>query len=262
MKKKMTFDEWVRNPSESRSRIVGEKDIAKNVYNEKYNKMILLTGGKIDYYLFHEDTKRYIIYIKVPSDSIKSLTYDVVIEFSTEMEVKRRLNNLNGYNVKFFSNDPNFIFTYAYTYNKNGLLIPYLKNKINSKALSEKPKTTNPNTLVGYVKSIYFAYIFMSNKGLFNKLNWLQAGSINQMSQVLHSSIVHSDVKLKQVEDLKKVQRAGVKIKNVNDTVTLDKTAKNVTNVSTYVKKLNKIDKANRARTAKSALRAKKARKV
>lgn len=262
MDKKITFDEWIRNPSESRSRIVGEQDIAKNVYNDKYNKMILLCGGRIEYHLFHEDTKRYIIYLKIPSDSVKSLSYDVVVEFSTEDEFKRRIDNLNGYRVRFFSNDPNFIFTYAYTYNKNGLLLPYLRNKINVKALKEKPKITNPNTLVGYVKSFYFAYIFMKNKGLFNKLNWLQAGSINQMHQILSSSIMHSDDKLNQVNNMKKIQKTGTRISSKNDPKGLEKAAQVSRNVRAYANKINKVKVANKTRFASSSPTVRKAKKV
>lgn len=249
MEKKITYDEWIRNPSESRVRIVGEQDIAKNVYNDKYNKMLLLSGGKIEYHLFHEDTRRYIIYIKIPSDSIKNLTYDVVVEFSTEDQFKRRINNLNGYRIKFFSNDPNFIFTYAYSYNKNGLLCPYLKNKINPKALKEKPKITNPNALVGYVKSFYFTYIFMKNKGLFNKLNWLQAGSINQMNQLFSNSILHSDAKLKQVDTLKKAQISISKIKKIESS----------TQVSKNIRPQKTV---NKTRFSRSASRAKYSKKV
>lgn len=261
MEAKITFDEWIRNPSKSRSRIVGERDIAKSVYSEKYNKMILLCGGKIEYQLFHEDTKRYIIYVKMPSDTIKGITYDVVVEFSTEDQFKRRINNLNGYRVKFFSNDPNFIFTYAYTYNQNGLLCSYLKDKINAKALKDKPKITNPNTLIGYVKSFYFTYIFMQNKGLFNKLNWLQAGSINQMNQIF-KNIMQSDEKLRQVENVKKIQKSGTRIMSSNDPKALEKAATVSKNVRIYANKLNKIKTSNRTKFTRSSSTVKHAKKV
>lgn len=252
MDKKITYEEWVRNPNESKARIVGERDVAKNIYNDKYNKMILLCGGKIEYYLFHEDTRRYIIYLKMPSDNIKKLTYDVVVEFSTEAEFKRRINNLNGYRVKFFSNDPNFIFTYAYSYNKNGLICPFLKHKINEKALKEKPKITNPNAVVGYVKAFYFAYIFMQNKGLFNKLNWLQAGSIQQMNQILNRSVLTSDDKLAEINRFKQEQ------KNTKGKESI-KTQDTATQVSKDLRRqIKTTNKALRSRTASSVRRVKK----
>lgn len=262
MSDKITFPKWIDNPSNSRSRLVGEKDIAQATYNNKYNKMMLMCAGKINFWLFHDETKKYLIYIQMPSERVKTLTYDVVIEFTTDDDVKMKINKLDDYHVRFFSNDPNFVFTYAHAYSKRELLIPYLKNKISQKALNTEPKTTNPLSMVGYVKSIYFAYIFMRNRGLFNKLNWLSAGSMTQAKQILDQHVMHSDKKLIQAqstETIFKQASKGAKVRinksSKGDLEAMSTAAKNATNQVNYTKRVKTVDRNvhNKFKKAKTA---------
>lgn len=241
----MTFEEYIKNPSDSRSRIVGEADIAKSVYQDKYNKMILQCGGQINYILWKKEPERYIIYIQMPSEKTPKLYYDVMIEFTSTLDSDQRTGKLDAYKVRFFSNDPNFTFTFAHAFKKKGLLIPELVPKISQKALKEPPRVTNPNILSGYVKSLYFAYIFMRNKGLFNKLNWLQANPMGGMKNWVHQYVMDSEKKLLYAQNFQKVSsQKHIKVSSV-DKDGLSKAAKAVDVRSKYVKTCENVKRTN-----------------
>ena len=112
---------------------------------------------------------KYIAFLKIPSEVIEKFYYDVVIEFSPPNLINKLDKSLENYNVKFFSNDPAFVFTFAYAFNKNKLFITDLEQKMSKEALEEKAKIKNPNASIGYVKSLYFAYLYLKSKGLFLK---------------------------------------------------------------------------------------------
>lgn len=248
----ITFDDYIKNPTGSRSRLVGERDIAQQVYNDKYNKMLLRCAGNINYLLFKEkapnkDNTRFIIYIQMPSESVEKLYYDVAIDFTADDDVKRRINKLDAYYVRFFSNDPNFIYTYAYAFNKAGLIIPELIPKISQKAIKEAPTHTNPNELAGYVKSIYFAYLFMRNKGLFNKMMWMNAASIPEMRTFFNRYIMESDKKIMYSQhyiQLMKAKARGDNVKIPKDVKSLEAASKAATNKIQMIRKVQKVDKA------------------
>jgi hypothetical protein len=250
MADKMTFAEYIRNPTGARSRMVGEADTARAVYNDKYNKMLLLCAGHINYILWKDEPKRYIIYIQMPSETTKNLYYDVFVEFTATDDVKFRIGKLDGYNVRFFSNDPNFTFTYAYAFNKRGLLIPELVNKVSKKALGTPPHTTNPNELAGYVKSIYFAYLFMENRGLFNKLMWLQAIPMSQMKNWVQQYVMDSDRKYLYAQNFQKVAKqagrpGGIRVSGQDPKTGLERAAKAVDTTKTYSRKIRQVAKAS-----------------
>ena len=248
---KVTFEDYIKNPTGSRSRLVGEKDIAQQVYNNKYNNMLLRCAGNINYLLFKEkapskDNTRFVIYIQMPSESTEKLYYDVAIEFTADDDVKRRINKLDGYYVRFFSNDPNFIYTYAYAFNKADLIIPELIPKISKKALTEPPKITNPNELAGYVKSFYFAYLMMRNKGLFNKLMWINAASIPEMRTFFNRYIMESDKKIMYSQhyiQLMKAKQRGDTVRVPKDAKSLEASAKAATTKIQMIRKVQKVDR-------------------
>lgn len=165
---KITFEEYIKNPMGNKTAVFTQREMLRNIYVDKFDKILLRENGAIEHHLFRDDDK-YIVYLKIPSEKIKGIYYDVVIEFYPGNIVTGMGASLKNYNIKVFSNDPAFIFTYAYVFNKNKLIIDDLIPKIGKIALEEKPSIKNPNQVIGYVKTLYFAYLYMKNKGLFNK---------------------------------------------------------------------------------------------
>ena len=210
MNMNMTFSDYISNPSGSaRPMMVSQKEMAKQVYADKYNKMMLRTAGAVQYELFKNpnDDKRFTIFFKMPSESTDKLSYDVVIDFYTKDTVVEQSNSIKNYFFRVFSNDPNFVFTFAYVFNKNKLIIPELVSKLGKDATSVKPKSTNPNKNMGYVKALYFAYIFMNDHGLFNKVVWANATKSNTFFHNRLNKVKSFDTKYAEVQRLKEEQK-------------------------------------------------------
>ena len=252
---KLTFDAWIKNPTGSRPMMVQQREMAKAVYTDKYNKMMLNSAGAMNYTLW-KDPKglRYLIFFTIPSESTQKVNYDVVIEFYTKDTIQTQENNLRNYYVKFFSNDPNFTFTFAYVYNKEGLIIQDLKKKLSSKSITERPKITNPNKMIGWVKVFYFAYIYMKDHGLFNKLMWLNAYTNKIQLTECINKVMDAQKKLVQVQSLKELHDSKKKPKipnigNTSDINSLAYKAKSTKNAEKTVRIVNTIASNNVKRT-------------
>jgi hypothetical protein len=206
----MTISDYLKNPAGGRNHMLGQTDMAKAIYTDKFNKMMLKYAGKIKYFLFKKnDDTRYVMLIKLPSETIENLTYDVVLDFYTKDDVNLKPTNPNKYYVRFFSNDPNFTYTYAYAFNKNKMIVPELVGKLSPESVKKTPQVTNPTTTSGYVKSIYVAYLFFEMKGFMNKLNWMDAQKFT--SSALNELVMPCNKKITQTNDMKKIQSATKK---------------------------------------------------
>ena len=57
----MTFDQYITNPNrQARGMMVAQRELAKQVYTDKYNKMMLRVAGMVPYELFkNSDESKY-----------------------------------------------------------------------------------------------------------------------------------------------------------------------------------------------------------
>lgn len=163
---KMTLLEYIDNPMGGR---ITQKDVIRRFYTDKFDKLLLRENGHIEHHLYMIGNV-FIIHFKIPSEAVEKVYYDVVFEFSPSKKEDIASQSLENYNVRFFSNDPAFVFNYAYVFKSKGLLIEDLSPLLGKAPLNDAPKVTNPNKIVGHVKSFYFAYLFMKTKGLFKKV--------------------------------------------------------------------------------------------
>jgi hypothetical protein len=196
----------------------------------------------------------------MPSETTPKLYYDVMIEFTGEDNLDYTMPKLDNYKVRFFSNDPNFTFTFAYVYNKQGLIIQDLKKKLSAQSITDKPKVTNPNKVVGWVKVFYFAYLYMVDHGLFNKLNWLNAYTLQSQLTTCISKVMDAQKKLVQVQSLKELQdsKKNPKISNIGNTSDLEslkykaKSTKNVDKMKSVISKISReVKKASKVKYSK-----------
>lgn len=189
---KTTFDHYIKNPA-----IVGTSTIQNNLlkdnYSIRFDTLLVREGGNLRYKLYKDSKGNKYIHIKIPSELIPNFYYDVVIEF-VESTILSVTSSLEKNNIKFFSNDPAFIFTYAYAFNKNGLIIDSLKNKLPKECLENKANVKNPRSNIGPVKSFYFAYFFIKLKKLFSKSNWKNISDLNDGT--FDKTIVHASRKI------------------------------------------------------------------
>ena len=170
----MTFDQYIQNPMGIKNAVFSNREMYRELYTNKLNKILVREAGKVEYHLYKAKSK-YFAFFKIPSEVVPQFYYDVVIEFS-EPDGKTPIT-LGKYNVRFYSNDPSFVFTFAHAFSKNELFIEEYRDKMPSKALNKNPDEKNPDNQIGYVKSIYFAYLIMIQKGLFNKLLYVESYS-------------------------------------------------------------------------------------
>ena len=204
----MTFEEYIANPMGKANAVMsaGAREAQRTIYTRKFDNILLRDNGKIDYYLYKTDGAVYYAHIKVPSEVVKDFYYDVVFKFTGTKSQSPSTIGLDKYQVQFFSNDPAFVYTYAYVFRKKGLLIKELEPCMSRKALGTAPKEKNPDNQVGYVKSLYFAYIFMKSRGLFSRLRYSGAETYNQ--KTLLSRVEPADDKIEAR------QEAGAKLKS------------------------------------------------
>jgi len=169
-KLKYTFDDYISNPSGRGSAV---NSMASN--SEPYEKELMSLESRNDKvkYTVYRQTKTggkqlYYIHFLIPS-STKGFFNDTVVEFTQNEDDSSANRSIKKYNVRFFSNDTNFVYTYAYTFKTHGVLISDLEKHLPFRCLVQKPTMRNPDNAMGYNKSLYFAYIVMTRENLFEK---------------------------------------------------------------------------------------------
>lgn len=207
----LTLKEYINNPGGKGDSTNNQKELTKQLYTQKFDALLAREASLIKIRQFKNGDK-YIIVFKIPDETVEKFYYDVVFEFyakNTDIENEHTLNN---YYVRFYSNDPAFMFTYAYVFNKNGLFIKDLESRMSKLALTQKPIQRNPNESIGYIKTMYFAYLYFKFKGYDKKVLWEKAENYSK-SQLL-DYIMHAEDKLNQRNELAKTQRAEKKFRS------------------------------------------------
>lgn len=203
----MTFDQYIQNPMGVKNAVISNREMYRAMYTEKLNKILVRESGKVTYFLY-KGTKKYYAYIKVPSEVVPKFYYDVIIEFS-EPDGGAKLSDrtLRNYNVRFYSNDPSFVFTFAHAFIQNRLFLDTYRDKMSSQAIRKNADEKNPNNDVGYVKSLYFAYLIMNQRGLFNKIQYGE----KYHERNVKSMVMNADEKIsrrqQEGQDLRKTNR-------------------------------------------------------
>lgn len=218
----MTMEQYIQNPVGKNSAVlpaIMREAFYKN-YSERFNNIMLRENGNIEYHKYTTKNNEYILHIKIPSEEIKKFYYDVVIKFYADASILNLGRSLSNYYFKVYSNDPAFVYTHCFVFNKNELFIDELKSKMVKEALTKAPTEKNPNEQLTYCKSIFFAYLFIKNRGLFNKLAWKDATtlSFNDLKKV----IMHAD------EKIAKRQEEGAKVEKRKKIIVDQKTAKTI----------------------------------
>lgn len=257
----MTFDEYIANPMGKSNAVLSKaiREAQRNIYTNKFNNILLREQGKIEYFLYKGKGAVYYIHIKIPSEVVKDFYYDVVIKFVGDAKKVASFTTLDKYDVRFFSNDPAFVFNYTYVFNKKGLFIDELSKRMTSKALRSPAKEKNPDNMVGYVKSLYFAYLFMKQRGLFTISMYNAAPTFNQ-NYVL-SQIMDADKKIelrqelgakeKKKKDISEDNRRKLKVHGVSDDAMNDLRVKTVKKVGVINNRAGNISKSKKTSKVK-----------
>ena len=261
----MTFEQYIDNPMGKSNAVFSQREAAKAMYTEKYDRLILRESGRMYYQLFFDKSNdEYYAYIRVPSETVVGFYYDVVVKFLTSDNGLRTAAALSFYDIQFFSNDPAFVYTYANVFNRLGLFIPELKSKASKTAMKNDPVEKNAYGVPGYVKSIYFAYLFMKTHALFQKNTYRAIGTPYSSSK-LKSLVMDTEQKLQERQDVAKDQQLAKKRAKMEQKRAAEvekeqekKTPKNITNA----KSTKKTAAAKTTKASKSVGSSKKSNKV
>ena len=165
-----TFNGYMDNPSDGMS-VFTMRSMYRNMYRKKFDELMVREQGKIFFKIYRFDDgpdTRYILF-KIPSESVPGLYYDTVVKLWAKDNTAKNEANLRNYFVQFYSNDPAFVFTFAYSFNRNHLFMKELSGKMSKIALTQPAQIKNPKNEVWYVKSLVFAYYAMERYHLFDK---------------------------------------------------------------------------------------------
>ncbi len=203
---KMTYPEYIQNPAGRQNAVFSQREMYKTIYTQKLDKILLRENNKIDYTLYTKDDEYY-IYIKIPSEVVEKFYYDVVVRFFTDDITSSVKPTLKNYNVQFFSNSPDFVYTYAHVFMEKELFIEDLRPKMSKLAVKKTADIKNPDGIVGYVKGLYFTYLIMENRGLFNKAKFKTYAKRYNKKELLHN-IENADDKIsKRQEEEAKLEK-------------------------------------------------------
>lgn len=260
----MTFNDYIKNPMGKKNAVFSQREVYYNLYSDKFDKILVRENGKITYSQFvDKKNDKYYVYIKIPSEVIPKFYYDVLIEFSSTNPVTKGVQNLEGYDVKFFSNDPAFVFTFAHAFISNDVFISELSSKMSKLAIKNVATEKNPKDELGYVKSLFFAYLFMKQRGLFKKISFIDAAPINFKQLV--PTIMHADEKIKlrqeaQVEYDKriKIERHKQQNKSKSTQDIADTKMQNNTSIIKAINSVKHTSQVSKTRTSKTTKRTRK----
>ena len=212
----MTLEQYILNPMGKNNAVLNgaTRELMRKQYMHKFDNLMLRENGKMDYYCYKDAKKNeYWILIKVPSETVEGFYYENVFKFYNGPETANE-KDLFKWNVQFYANDPAFVYTYAHVFAERAIFIPELRRKMSKEALREVPDEKNPEQLVGYVKTIYFAYLLMQNRRL-NIVSKFDAESQPLRANILLDQITEADEKIRsRQEEGKGISKA--RKKNLN----------------------------------------------
>ena len=164
----MTINQLLQNPTGKASAYMYSRQVIIDDLNYRYYNLIK-KHKHFEYRLYQPDKTSYLMVFRIPSEKHDNVYYDTAIEFVTADTDMAKDSTLNRYDTKLFSNSPSFVFTYAYVYNKENMLIEILKHKLGKLALTKEPRIRNPLESKGFEKSLYYTAKYIKEHRLTDK---------------------------------------------------------------------------------------------
>ena len=197
----MTINQFLKNPAGHGSAAGARRDIIIENLENRYHKLYKNAKRLFKMSVFTEDSNYFFIF-NIPSETYykEKLVYDVVIQLIPMGSASRDLT-LNRYAVKVFSNAPNFLFTYAYVYNKDDIIIDFLKDKVSELALTKPPEKRNPYQEYGFEKSVYFALLYIVGNKHVTKALLKKNKDLN--IKLIQNKIISCEEKLEEYNNIK-----------------------------------------------------------
>jgi hypothetical protein len=150
---KINIRQYIDNPYRGSSFLASRKMIKQGL-NVSFIKILQRFRTQFFAVPYVYDNGDVLFHVRVPSEEhdVNKLYYDVL--FYIENDPSKRYSMRD---IKMFSNSPSFVFTYAYVYYHDDLMIDKFADKLPMLALTKPPEIRNPVESLGYEKSTYIA---------------------------------------------------------------------------------------------------------
>lgn len=208
----LTMKQFLQNPSGSYSASFARRDLIIANLEERFAKLYANRKNDFKVKMFRGTNKNeYFFYVQVPSEKYDKLVYDVVIQFIPVDLNTLSAQNIDNYAMKVYTNDPAFIYTYAYWFNQDGITITNLIDKYPPKSLSDKPVVKNQEGIYGYLKSLYWALLYIKYNELNKKVNINKNLDLSMTMTKLKPSIKSGNSKIIEYNLTKKANADEIK---------------------------------------------------
>lgn len=245
-----TMKGFLDNPMGKGTSILPNRDLIVNDFKRRH-KIMIDKGKKFVVNVYHNEvTDNYFFHILVPSETDRNNTYDVVLQLSPPEKTTGIIKppTISNFNVRFFSNSPSFVFTYAHVMYSNNMLVKFLAKKYNKLVLRKEPVVTNPRGVVLYEKSITFAIIT-----LLNEPNYMSRAYLKSIKKPHAENLIFTKIRTdeKILEEIEKERIRLGQIKREKDR----QIEKDMSEKTREVRKLStqKADSSNRMIRAKKS---------
>lgn len=262
----MTLEQYINNPMGKNNAVLPAftREAIRRNYTTRFNNLLLRENGKIDYYLYkNSKTNTFYGHIKIPSEVVPKFYYDTIIKLYTDSNIKGLGKSLDYYFVELFSNDPSFVFNYTHTFIKNGLFAKEFSPKMSKEALKQSAKVKNPQDINGYVKSIYFAYLFMKQRGLLKSVRFGAAEEFD--IKIALKRIQHADIVIKErqgegkkISKKKKVMVDKNTLSNISNIGISDKSAERLVTTTNKTSSVKNSKRLNNKKSTKYTTKTKR----
>lgn len=239
----LTLKKYMTNADIYKTGAVNTSAVQQN-YKFRYNELLRLYK-KFTVNKASNDDGVFML-VKVPSETLKGILYDVVIKFKKDGDGK-----IENHEIQVFSNIPAFIYYHAFIYNSYDLLIPELSDKF-PEEISEPPEIRNKQYILTYEKSIYYACLY-----IYSHLDFMYMKDTINVKDLCEKYVASSDAKnieckkerdriAKEKRDLKKELK-----KASSDKIKINKLTGKVSANKKSIKTVNRI-KSSKSNTKKS----------
>jgi hypothetical protein len=165
MKDLINYKQLLTNPAGRGSAHIARRDEIIENMRTRAAKAFLKMPMELSVYTEKDD---YIFSFSIPSEEY-NIYYDVVLVFTPLNNEAKQSKSISEYGIRFFSNSPNFVYTYCYVLERDKWLVDKLIGKLPKQALLDPPDVRNPSMTWGFEKSITFAALSMKEYNLTSK---------------------------------------------------------------------------------------------
>lgn len=198
-----TLKGFLDNPIGKGTSILPNRDLILNDFKRRHKSM-LDKGKKFEVNVYHNEvTDNYYFHVKVPSETDRVNDYDVVLQLSpTKIStgiIKPPL--IDKYEVRFFSNSPSFVYTYAHIMYSNDMMVKFLAKKYSRIVLKKEPVVKNPTGVILYEKSITFAILTVLSNPDYMSRTYLKSIQKTHAENILFTKIRTDEKILEEIQE-------------------------------------------------------------